>query len=110
MLFRSEPREIFSFPTARPIGGKGWTPDSRSLIVWTTTGDTDKTPPEAWLYPIDGGTPRKLDLDTSGLSSGAHPIRVNSDGRQIAWPIKIQTGEVSVLENFLPESKTATAK
>jgi Tol biopolymer transport system component len=102
------PREVFRVATGGDLG-KGWTPDSQGLIVWRTNGEAGSQP-EAWLYGINGGEPRKLDIDASGVNvNGPNPIRVHPDGRQIAYVASKRANGVWVLENFLPTAKAAPA-
>jgi Tol biopolymer transport system component len=105
-----EARELFRTISPQRLGvDKEWTPDSRSLICWRMSGDTVNVL-EAWMYPIDGGAPRKLDIDTSGVRVSANnpnPIRVHPNGREIAYVATTRANEVSVLENFLPAAKSA---
>jgi len=78
----------------------GWTPDSQSFLVRKGAGDEL----EVWRVPIDGSTPRKLDLRVDA-SFGA--LRVNLDGRRVAFQVQEppKPQEVWVTENFLPASK-----
>jgi len=79
-----------------------WAPDSRSVLVVKTLGDESDSK-ELWLVPIDGRTPRKLDIDVTRwtLDGGFH---LSPDGKQIVFVAA--TGrpgeEIWALENFLP--------
>jgi len=88
-----------------------WTPDGRAILVlkmgsFSKGGLVDGGTNELWYVPVDGGTPRKLDIDVSRvLPGGLGRIRLHPDGRQLAfvsghYPVQ----EVWVLENFLPVS------
>ena len=90
-----------------------WTPDGRAILV-LKMGSFSKVglavaggANELWHVPVDGGTPRKLDIDVSRvLPGGQGRIRLHPDGRQLAfvsghYPVP----EVWVLENFLPAQR-----
>jgi hypothetical protein len=87
-----------------------WTPDGRAILVLkmgsfsnvglAAAGGAN----ELWHVPVDGGTPRKLDIDVSRvLPGGQGRIRLHPNGRQLAYVSgHYPTPEVWVLENFLP--------
>ncbi|MBI3697316.1 MAG: PD40 domain-containing protein [Acidobacteria bacterium] len=88
-----QPRELFRGYISQPGRGRhvpSWTPDSRFVLFPVDTG--------AWLVPVAGGQPRKIDL---GLASVA-ALRVHPDGRQVAFTAGSNKLEVWVMENFLP--------
>jgi dipeptidyl aminopeptidase/acylaminoacyl peptidase len=84
-----------------------WTLDGRALIVVKQpTQDRDHN--ELWLVPVDGPSPRKLDINTDNwqLQNG---FRLSPDGRQIAFVASAgKPGqEIWALENFLPVQAAA---
>jgi Tol biopolymer transport system component len=99
-----ERKELFRVKAPeRTEGGPrtSWTPDGRNVIVHVAS---DKT----WsvlIAPIDGGTPRRLELDQKVPISR---ISVHPDGRQIAFAVMENEAEVWALENFLPKSSNTT--
>ncbi len=104
------PRELLRVhgPDRIDRGPVVWTPDGRSLIV----AQTLSSQVALWLVPIDGSTPRKLDLDyASWIEGGEGPLdegfSLSPDGRSIVFPMGKNSAEVWALENILP---AATAK
>jgi hypothetical protein len=82
-----------------------WTPDGRGVLVrkMLIEGGAQS---ELWLVPIDGAPPRKLDFDANqGPPYAQGEITLHPDGRQLAYDSGKWTGEVWVLENFLPALK-----
>ena len=80
------------------FSGLPWTPDSRAVIV------RKQKPSELWLVPIDGGAPRKLDVDVRTWSPGAAGLATLSpDGKQLAFTSGGIKDEVWVLQNFLSD-------
>jgi Tol biopolymer transport system component len=79
-----------------------WTSDGRSLLVLKRRpGQVD----EIWQVPIDGGTPRKLDLGPSGMFAY---LSIHPDGKRFAFTTgekRQPGGEIWMLENFLPSGK-----
>jgi Tol biopolymer transport system component len=105
-LAGGEPRELLRLNEG--VFLHGWTPDGQSLLYGrrdrATGGGTASTDVAAWLLPIGGGEPRRLDLGESFVSQ----VQLHPDGKQIAFWSNNQTGEqIWVLENHLP---TLTAK
>jgi Tol biopolymer transport system component len=101
-----EPRELLRLTDAEKWGAArtvAWTPDSRAVIVMKNTQARN----ELWVAPVDGGTPRRLDIDADiftrdadgGLDQG---FSLSPDGRQIAFLSGKSAAEVWALENFLP--------
>ena len=83
-----------------------WTPDGRAVIVAKVLfGDTPKS--ELWRVPIDGGAPRKLDIDISNWTGDG--FRISPDGKRIAFVATAgkQGAEIWAVENFLPARKAA---
>ncbi len=101
-----EPRQILRVQVPQVFTGSvAWAPDGRQLMINTFWSDrkSDLERRETWLVPIDGGPTRQLDLP--GYTVGR--IRVHPDGRRIAYQAGQLKSEVWVLENFLPDQKTA---
>jgi len=100
-----EPRELLRASGLAQFRIPGWTPDGRSVVVWKSlTGDWEKASAasEVWRVPIDGGEPRRLELDLAGLRA-TNGFQFSPDGRYIAYNTdRGALSEVSVLENFLP--------
>ena len=90
-----------------------WTPDGRSLLLPKTFGQESRI--ELWLVPmLDEGSPRKVDVDTSGFVLAGGGFAIHPDGNQLAYvgAAGKKGAEVWALENFLPAQATAkpTAK
>jgi len=105
-----EPRELMRVDQAGLAPGfwgqvfvvAGWTSDSRSVFVgrWPPGGQ-----PDACLVSLVGDV-RKLDLSMDATVKRFGPVRVQPNGRQVAFQVHepSKTGEVWVLENFLATS------
>lgn len=107
------PRELLRLqePDRLDRGPIAWTPDGKSLIVVRTASSRLGV----WLVPIDGSTPRKLDLDYSSWIEGAQGsldegFRLSPDGRQIVFAMGKNSSEVWALENILPARPRPTAR
>ena len=96
-----EPRVLLRSTPAEPVQPvMAWGPPGTGVLIQTTRQSPYGA--QLWLVPIDGGAPRKIDV---ALSNPATAIRVNPDGRQIAYVFGQNTFEVMVLENFLPKAR-----
>jgi serine/threonine protein kinase/Tol biopolymer transport system component len=74
--------------------GCSWAPDSRcGLCIKAQQG----RPTELWRFSIDGSAPQRL-LVMAGMAE----VRVNADGRRIAFSVHKGVSELWVMENFLP--------
>ncbi|MCA1650748.1 MAG: hypothetical protein LC753_10880 [Acidobacteria bacterium] len=96
-----EPRALFHVnhpDRLEGYGGMSWTPDSQAVIVVNATGDRFE-PKDLWLVPVTGGKARKLDIDIRGWK--ALGIRLQPDGKQIAFFTGQDLREVWALENVL---------
>jgi Tol biopolymer transport system component len=80
--------------------GITWTPDGQSLLVGTVGPDA----PQLWLVPINGGSPRKLDIDVTTWIT-TRGIRLDPRGNQIAFFSGKGGSEVWALENVVPVAK-----
>lgn len=89
-----------------------WTPDGRAVLVVKTStplGNPEDNQLELWHVPIDGSTPRRLDVELRGVMfGGSGRIQVSPDGRQLAVVSgRYPASEVWTLENFIPTRTTA---
>jgi Tol biopolymer transport system component len=106
-----EPRELLRLAEAEKWGAHrtvAWTPDSRAVIVIKNTRARN----ELWLAPVDGSTPRRLDIDADSFTRDADGGRdqgfsLSPDGRQIAFLSGKSAAEVWALENFMPPPNAA---
>ncbi len=99
LLRLSEPERFMDRRQAREV----WTPDGSAVIVVKNTGSHL----EMWRLPIDGGEPRKLDIDPNLWRQGSIGVEnqgfsLSPDGRSIAFVMGKGADEVWALENFLP--------
>ena len=98
-------RELFRFRLSETIGNDqiAWTADGSNILFVRTTG-IDGTP-ELWRIPIAGGEPQRTGLSMKDMRF----VTVHPDGRRIAFKSgegREASGEVWVLENFLPALKS----
>ena len=77
----------------------GWTADGGAIAV-ATRRDANQT---LWLVPIDGGKPRRLDIDVNSWSIG-DGFRFDPAGKRVAFVSAAGNPglEIRALENFLP--------
>jgi Tol biopolymer transport system component len=94
-------REILTVtePRALDAVSLAWVPNGRGLVVAQRL-DANSLKKDIWFVPIDGSLPRKLEIETNGLSD---PFSVHPDGRRIAFTSGEETNEVWALEHFLPK-------
>jgi Tol biopolymer transport system component len=85
-----------------------WTPDGRAVLVENLTmirgtGGQDDVTSELWLVPLDGTTPRKIDIDLNrAVRGGQGRMQLHPDGRRLTFVSgRYPIGEVWALENFL---------
>jgi len=86
-----DPDAVYEF------AGIAWTPDGDRLVYVKSRTQPEQRS-ELWVVPAAGGEPRKCDLKVDGLRN----LALNPDGRRVAFTAGIPTGEVWMLENFLP--------
>ena len=101
-----EVRELLRLSPEEGLNNVGmpWTPDGRAVIVRKLQKSCCKD--ELWLVSTVGDPPRRLDIDTSRIPTGAWGMMdVHPDGRQLAYLAGENRSEVWVLENFLPALK-----
>jgi Tol biopolymer transport system component len=75
------------------LGSFTWTPDSRRILAARTLGANS----EIWQVPIDGGSPSKIDFPGGRVVV----LRLNPDGKTIAFMRASWRSEIWVLHNFL---------
>ena len=91
-----EPAEVYTWTKPRPgwlIGA--WTPDSQNILVSILR--------RLWVVPADGGEPKALNLTGREIQD---PV-FSPDGRQIAFTAGGSKGELWVVENLLPQMRSA---
>jgi Tol biopolymer transport system component len=78
-------------------------------IFRLSEGEFDVIPNELWLIPLDGGPPRRLDVDLGAAVPGQlGKIRLSPDGKRLAYVVgKFYQTETWLLENFLPKGAGA---
>jgi len=92
-----EARSVNVPVTLESSRGRTWTPDGHAILA----AEAGKA---LWLVPVDGGTPRRLDVDISRWIDG-QGIRLSPDGKQIAYFTGEDAREVWALENVVPGTK-----
>ena len=75
------------------FGSFAWTADSKQILA---VRSRDKTS-ELWLVPADGGAPRKIEFPSMRIVM----LRMNPDGKTIAFTSGERSGEVWMAENLL---------
>jgi hypothetical protein len=80
-------------PEAFLYGSFTWTPDSKQILASRTNGEVS----EIWRVPVDGGPPAKIDFPPMRVQS----LRLNRDGKTIAFANVKNRAEIWVFERFL---------
>jgi Tol biopolymer transport system component len=83
-------------PEAFLIWAFTWTPDSRQVLVSRTRNNRVS---EIWLVPVDGSSPRKIDFPAMRVTC----LRLNADGKTIAFQTDTSKSEIWMLQNFLSD-------
>jgi len=92
-----EARELLRTPEQESIraGGLVWMRDGKRILFIKKS--------DLWAIAAEGGEPHKLNLAIKGLTK----LCFHPDGQQVAFQAGGRSGEVWVLENFLPPLKSA---
>lgn len=79
---------------------QGWTPDGLDLLFARPLSREERPnmPLALWRIPAVGGEPRRVGLEMVGLRD----VHVGPDGTRLTFTAGWQTGDVRVMENFLP--------
>ena len=103
-----EARELLRLKEPESIGLLVWTPDGREVIFGKNRSTSlEEQTPELWRISAQGGeTQRLVELEMEQLRG----LRFHPDGRRIAFSGGKFSGEVWVMENFLPKASTETAR
>jgi Tol biopolymer transport system component len=103
------PRELLRLrePEAIPWNhALAWSPDGKELLFVKCNSNCENQKRELWGIPAQGGEPRRLELAMEGLAG----LRFHPDGKRIAFTAGSYSGEVWVLENFLPKTEAQAAR
>jgi Tol biopolymer transport system component len=73
-----------------------WTPDGRGVLVGKRVMAEQG---EIWVVPVDGGTPRKIDVGSTVWTGFG--FEMHHDGRRIAFVAGENRSELWVLEDFI---------
>ncbi|MBI5084197.1 MAG: PD40 domain-containing protein [Acidobacteria bacterium] len=97
-----QPRELLRVNPPDRIqgfGGANWMPDGSAALL--IKGKAERKGNELWFIPINGGQPRKLNVDMSEWAGGTG-FTLHPSGHQIAFVSGERQAEIWSLENFLP--------
>jgi Tol biopolymer transport system component len=96
-------RELTGAKEDEAISTFAWTRDSSQVIFAKCGGSEQQSTTKAmcglWRVATEGGEPQRLGLTADGILRG---LRVHPDGRRLAYGVWKFTGEIWVMENFLP--------
>jgi Tol biopolymer transport system component len=84
------------------LGSFTWTPDSRRILAARTPGANS----EIWQVPVDGGLPSKIEFPGGRVIV----LRLNPDGKTIAFMRPSWRSEIWVLHNVVNVSGGGSAK
>jgi Tol biopolymer transport system component len=81
-----------------------WTPDSKQILFakFVPGSGYGSSRQELWTVPVDGGTPKSLNLESRLMWL----LTIHPDGNQIAYNNYQSRAEIWVMENFLADQKT----
>ena len=90
-----EPRTLLTIrqPEAFIFGSFTWTPDSHEVLASRTRDGMS----EIWQVPVDGSTPTRIDFPRKRVAV----LRLNSDGKTIAFHSGNDRSEIWLLQNVL---------
>jgi Tol biopolymer transport system component len=90
-----EPRTLLTIrqPESFLLGSFTWTPDSREILAARTRNRVS----EIWRVPVDGSAPSKIDFPEMIVNV----LRLNPDGKTVAFFGGASRSEIWVLQNFL---------
>ena len=89
--------EVARSGAKEPLFFQGWTPDGFALLF--TKGSGDRTAPtKLWRIPAHGGDARPVGLEMLGLRD----VHITAAGTMLTFTAGWQTGDVRMMENFLP--------
>jgi len=80
-------------PEAFLIGSFTWTPDSKAILASRTRAQVSKI----WRVPVDGSPPSKIEFPSMRVQG----LRLNRDGKTIAFTNVKNRSEIWVFERFL---------
>ncbi len=89
-----EPREF-----AANVQSLAWMPDGQTLLFQQFVEGWEA---EVWYVNVSEGEPERIGLTTRGPRWG---LDVHPDGRRIAYTSGVASGELWVMENFLPQPR-----
>jgi Tol biopolymer transport system component len=91
-----EARTLFAIrkPQAFTFQSFAWTRDSRQILAAISN---DNRTGEIWQVPVDGSLPRRIEFPAMGVAV----LRLNPDGKTIAFQRANWRSEVWVLQDFL---------
>jgi len=93
------PRELLRFQDPKSIGRiLDWDPKGRFIVFRKNLSAISPGEQELWIAPLSGDPPRKLDLSVTNINT----LSLHPDGRQVIYVDGRQSGEVWVMESFLP--------
>ena len=89
------PRTLLTIrrPEAFIFGSFTWTPDSRRVLAARTQNNVS----EIWQVPVDGSPPARIDFPAMRVVT----LRLNPDGRTIAFQSGSDRSEIWLLQNSL---------
>ena len=98
----SQARPLFTVknPDSFWYGSFAWTPDSRKILAVVTNKGRlpkDELVSEIWQVPVDGSAPSKIDFPKLWIMG----LRLNPDGKTLAFGIRRWRNEIWLLQNFL---------
>ena len=93
-----ELRQVLMFKYEELIRTVAWTPDGRKLLYAKLTNNGNKC--ELWQISVEGGEPKNFGLAMDHLNY----LSIHPDGRRIAFCSSHESGEIWVMENFLPKT------